>query len=75
MFKILFFVAFVAVFGIVFLSVISYSKTEKIRTRIGRVQPKPRAWLFPATQTAPWELKYNKGKQGEYQLGQVLNQL
>ena len=70
-----FFVAFVAVFGIVFF--ISYKlledreDTDSDWSSSQSQEPD----YFQQTQNAPWELKYNKGKQGEYQLGQVLNQL
>lgn len=70
-----FFVIFVAVFGIVFF--ISYKlledreDTDSDWSSSKSQEPD----YFQQTQTAPWELKYNKGKQGEYQLGQVLNQL
>ena len=70
-----FFVAFVAVFGIVFF--ISYKLLEDREDRDSD-WPSSQSQepdYFQQTQTAPWELKYNKGKQGEYQLGQVLNQL
>ena len=70
-----FFVAFVAVFGIVFF--ISYKLLED-REDTDSDWPSSQSQepdYFQQTQTAPWELKYNKGKQGEYQLSQVLNQL
>ena len=70
-----FFVAFVAVFGIVFF--ISYKLLEDREDTDSdwSSSQSPEPDYFQQTQTAPWELKYNKGKQGEYQLGQVLNQL
>ena len=70
-----FFVTFVAIFGIVFF--ISYKLLEDREDRDSdwSSSQSPEPDYFQQTQTAPWELKYNKGKQGEYQLGQVLNQL
>ncbi|MBP2621935.1 NERD domain-containing protein [Streptococcus panodentis] len=60
---------FILVFGISYR--ILAKKEEADQPETSNQEPD----YFQQTRTAPWELKHNRGKQGEYQLGQVLSQL